>query len=196
MFAGSLPVRRSGRYTAGRGFRGEHEPFGGSGGGGVTVVSGRSAAARAAALTVVFVVAFACAASGQSPSEDFSETRLRDGKEAYEAHRPLEAIDNFRIAAFGFLDRPALLCESLIYLAVADAAAERHADAQATVDRLLELQRTIPACAQAKVSPAVRSTFETRFRQLLPGSVPPAASRKGTLSSRTPPPGPTPRSGG
>jgi len=166
-----------------------------SGGGGVTVVSSRSAATRAAALTAGFVVAFASAAPGQSPSEDFSETRLRDGKEAYDAHRPLEAVTNLRIAAFGFLDRPALLCESLVYLAVAEAAAERNAAAQATVERLLEIQRTIPACAEAKVSPAVRSTFETRFRQLLPGSVPPAASRKATPSPRPPPPGPTPRSG-
>ena len=154
------------------------------------------ATTRAAALTAGVFVALASAASGQTVSEDFSETRLREGKEAYDDHRPLEAVNQLRIAAFGFLERPALLCESLIYLAVADEAAERHGDAQATVDRLLEIQRTIPACAEAKVSPAVRSTFETRFRQLLPGSVPPAAPPKGTPLPRPPPPAPTPRPGG
>lgn len=162
--------------------------------GGGAMVSNMSANMRGAALTAFFGV-LASAAPGQSPSEDFSVTRLRDGKEAYEAQRHAEAIDNLRIAAFGFLDRPPLLCESLIYLAVADDAADRHANAQATVERLLEIQRTTPGCADAKVSPAVRSTFETRFLQLLPGSVPPEASRKGTPSPQPPPPGPTPKPG-
>lgn len=174
----------------------DHESLADFGGGGATVVSRRGATPRAAALTAKLLVALASVASGQTVTEDFAETRLRDGKEAYDSRRPAEAIGHLRIAAFGFLERPALLCESLIYLAVAEEAAERHADAQATVERLLEIQRTIPSCAEAKVSPAVRSTFETRFRQLLPGSVPPAASPRSTPSPRPPPPGPRPRPGG
>ena len=196
MFVGFLPGGQSGRYTSERSLRGEREPRADSEEVGHGRFEQEGSNARGRVHRGPLVALASAAASGQTVSEDFSETRLREGKEAYDDRRPVDAIKQLRIAAFGFLERPALLCESLIYLAVADEAAERHGDAQATVDRLLEIQRTMPACAEAKVSPAVRSTFETRFRQLLPGSVPPAAPPKGTPSPRPPPPAPTPRPGG
>jgi hypothetical protein len=116
-------------------------------------------------------------------SEDFAEARLRDGKLAYGARRPADAVGPLRIAAFGLLDRPALLCESLIYLALAQETSEHPDDARATVQRLLSIQARIYECSTARLDPAIRAEFVSRFHQGLPA--PPAP----------PPRAPTPRSG-
>jgi TonB family protein len=126
------------------------------------------------------------AAAGQ----DFSQTRLRQGKDAYRARRFLEAVDQFRIAAFGFLDRPPALCESLVYLSLSEEAAGRHAEAQATLRRLMELERRMPACGDANLDPDARGEFETRFRSRLPFPAPPvptpAAATRSAPATATP----------
>lgn len=148
--------------------------------------------------SLVLVVTLASGAQGQEPSgavPDFSETRLREGKEAYAAGRAAEAVNQFRIAAFGFLDRPALLCESLAYVALAEVAAERPTQAQATVERLSEVERRFPACAQAKIDSAARAEFKLRFhRSLL--AVPGAPPSSSAPTPRSKAPDPTPRPGG
>ena len=195
MLVGFLPGRRSGRYTSERSLRGERER---------RVVSeevghGRFEHEGAATCAAALAAGLSSPSLRRRRGRPFPRISRRRGfataRRRMTTTAPWRPSTSLRIAAFGFLERPALLCESLIYLAVADEAAERHGDAQATVDRLLELQRTVPACAEAKVSPAVRSTFETRFRQLLPGSVPPAAPPKVTPSPRPPPPAPTSTTG-
>lgn len=143
-------------------------------------------------LAAIFLAALASAAVGQ----DFSETRLREGKEAYRAHRAVEAIDELRIAAFGFLDRPPLLCESLVYLALANEEAGRQAEAQGAVERLFDVERRLPACGQAKLDQAARSEFESRFHRLLPAWVPAAAPPKSAGSAGPPASEATPRAGG
>jgi len=60
-------------------------------------------------------------------SEDFYETRLRDGQEASRQKLFVQAVDELRIASFGFLDRPVLLSESLARLSLAQSAAGRAA---------------------------------------------------------------------
>ena len=146
----------------------------------------------------VFCMTLASAAAGQEVSgtvPDFSETRLREGKEAYAAGRPAEAVSKFRIAAFGFLDRPALLCESLVYLALADASAERPTEAKATIERLSEVERRFPSCGEAKLDLSVRAEFEARFhRRLL--AFPVATPSKLSPTPRPRAPEPTPRPGG
>jgi TonB family protein len=114
-----------------------------------------------------------CAAGIASPAaaQDFSEIRLRQGRDAYRSHRPIEAIDPLRVAAFGLLDRPVQLCEALVYLALAQEAAGRHADAQTAVERLADIARRFPTCAAADVDRTARSEFETRFRRRLFGAV-------------------------
>ena len=131
------------------------------------------------ALALVLGAALPSGALGQEPAgaaPDFSETRLREGKEAYGARRNVEAVNQLRIAAFGFLDRPALLCESLVYLALADEAAERHTEARAAADRFLEVHSRFVGCGEAKLDKAARSEFESKFNLRLPVSNPAPAS--------------------
>src|SRR5215813_15406480 len=89
--------------------------------------------------------------------EDFYESRLKAGQEAYRQNRIPEAIDQFRISAFGFLNRPSLLSESLARLALAQDAAGRTADAEATLSRFLEVERRFSTYAQIKLEPGTRT---------------------------------------
>ena len=91
--------------------------------------------------------------------------RLRQGRDAYRAHLPADAIDPLRVAAFGLLDRPAQHCEALVYLALALEAAGRHAEAQTAVQRIADVVRRFPTCAAADVDRTSRSEFEARFRR-------------------------------
>lgn len=149
------------------------------------------------ALALFLYVALPSGASGQeaaSAAPDFSETRLREGKEAYGARRTVEAIDQLRVAVFGFLDRPALLCESLVYLALADEAAEHHTEARLVVERLLEAERRFPECSEAKIDKTARAEFATRFHVLLPGGTPSVPQGSPTPTSKAPAPTPRPPS--
>ena len=76
---------------------------------------------------------------------DFNQARMESGQYLYDEKRYLEAIDQFRIAAFGFLNRPDWLSASLARLALAQTAASRPDDADATITRFVELQRRFPA---------------------------------------------------
>lgn len=135
----------------------------------------------------IFIAAFVSAAAAQ----DFSEARLREGKDAYRAHRFLEAVDRLRIAAFGFLDRPPMLCESLVYLSLSQEAAGHPVDAQATLRRLMELELRLPGCAAANLDPAARREFESRFRSRLPLAAPPVVTPTAAPSSTPAPAVPT-----
>ncbi len=149
------------------------------------------------ALNSVLCVTLAGAAAGQEVSgtaPDFSETRLREGKEAYAAGRFAEAVDQFRIAAFGFLDRPNMLCESLVYMALSEAAADHRAQAQTAVERLSDVERRFPSCGQARFDPSVRAQFETRFHHRLLAF--PVATPSRLAPTPRPQAVPTPRPGG
>ncbi len=145
-------------------------------------------------LSAVLWMTIALAAVAQDASvvvaPDFSEARLREGKEAFTAKRPVEAINLLQIAAFGFLDRPALLCESLVYLALAEQAAERKAETKATLERLSEVERRVPACGEARIDLSVRAEFETRFHRRL------LAFPTASPTPHPKPSEPTPRPGG
>lgn len=127
--------------------------------------------------TGIFLFIVACEAGVASPAgaQDFSETRLRQGRDAYRAHRSADAIDPLRIAAFGLLDRPAQLCEALVFLALAQETATRHAEAQASLERLSDVERRLPACSDADVDSATRLEFETRFHRRLFAAIPSTA---------------------
>jgi len=105
-------------------------------------------------------------------SQDFSEMRLREGEAAYRAKRFVEAAGLFRLAAFGLLDRPPMLCQALVHLAVAADAAGRASDAKWATDRLAEVHRRAPSCDEAQIDGATRSEFEARFHRSFPGGEP------------------------
>jgi tetratricopeptide (TPR) repeat protein len=94
---------------------------------------------------------------------DFNQARLESGKYLYDEKRYLEAIDQFRIAAFGFLNRPDWLSASLARLALAQTAASRPDDADATLARFVELQRRFPAYPP----PGLEAERQAEFRALL-----------------------------
>ena len=135
--------------------------------------------------TGILLILVVCAASVAPPAsaQEFSETRLRQGRDAYRARRAADAIDPLRVAAFGLMDRPAQLCEALVFLALAQEAAGRHADAETAVERIADVARRFPNCAAADVDRTSRSEFEARFHLSLLSPVavatsPPAAAAR------------------
>jgi TonB family protein len=119
-----------------------------------------------------------------APAQDFSEMRLREGEAAYRAKRYDAAAASFRLAAFGLLDRPPMLCQALVRLALASDAAGRAADAKWATDRLTEVQRRAPSCGEAELDAATRSDFEARFHRRWP---PGAASMAAAAPAAAPP---------
>ncbi|MGH9366287.1 MAG: hypothetical protein ACRD3M_01275, partial [Thermoanaerobaculia bacterium] len=93
--------------------------------------------------------------------EDFYETRLRAGEEAYRAKRFLDAADELRIACFGFLERPPLLSEGLARLALAQAAAGRMADVDATLNRFIDIERRFATYGKLKLEPDIEADFRS-----------------------------------
>jgi TonB family protein len=132
------------------------------------------------------LVASVVLAQGTGPPE----AQLREGEEAYRAHRSADAVPSLRIAAFGFLDKPAMLCEALVYLALAHEASGYHAEAQSTLDRISEAQRRAPTCADARLDAAIRAEFESKFHRRLSVPASPPASAPAVASKPSPAPAP------
>ncbi|MDQ6891328.1 MAG: TonB family protein [Acidobacteriota bacterium] len=126
--------------------------------------------------------------ASRSAAQDFSDVRMREGEAAYRARRFADAASFFRVAAFGYLDRPPMLCQALVRLALASDAAGRPADVKAAIDRLADAQRRAPACAEAEIDSLTRSDFETRFHRRWQGGeiVPAAAEASPTPASPSP----------
>ncbi len=109
----------------------------------------------------------AFAATGSS-EEDFNQARLRSGQDLYGGKKYLEAIGQFRVAAFGYLDKPASLSECLVWLALAQTAAGKAADADATILRFLEVERRFPSYPQASLQPEIRTDFRALLLRRVP----------------------------
>ncbi len=92
-----------------------------------------------------------------TPADDFYLVRLQAGKAEAAAGRPYEAIDDLKIATFGFLDQPVLLVEGLSRLALAQAAAGRGEEAEATLRRMVEIEKAYSGWAQADLEPETRA---------------------------------------
>ena len=105
-------------------------------------------------------------------AQDFSDLQMREGEAAYRARHFADAAGFFRVAAFGYLDRPPLLCQALVRLALAADAAGQPADVKTAMDRLADARRRSPACAEAEIDAATRSEFEARFHRRWPGGEP------------------------
>ncbi|MGH9369392.1 MAG: energy transducer TonB [Thermoanaerobaculia bacterium] len=135
------------------------------------------------------------AAASVTPGQDFYETRLRAGEAALDAGRPADAAEDLRIAAFGYLERPALLCEALAHLALAEQSAGRAAGADAALARLVEIGRAFPACGEARLEAPRRAEFEALARRKLPRLIaeqllvaPKRATAAPPAATPTPPP--------
>ncbi|MEO8429914.1 MAG: energy transducer TonB [Acidobacteriota bacterium] len=158
----------------------------------------RDAATAAGVRRILLALLLAALARG-SAAQDFAEARLREGRDAYRAHRPVEARDPLRIAAFGLLDQPRQLCEALVYLALSEEAAGHHPEAQTVLEKLTDAERRFPACAEASLDNASRADFQSRFRRrpfaapaqaaaVLPAPLPPAPTAKPFAAAPAPAP--------
>ncbi len=103
----------------------------------------------------------ASAAAGAAEPTDFNDARLQSGRLLYDDQRFLEAIDQFRVAAFGYLDRPSKLSECLARLVLAQIGAARSADADATILRFVELERRFPSYPPGGLEPERQAEFRT-----------------------------------
>ena len=113
-------------------------------------------------LLVCFVIMMAW--GGAARAEDFYENQLQLGKVAFTSAELSTSIDHFRIAASGFLDRPKLLTEAVMRLAVAQNDARLAADCAATVDRFLRIEAVYAAYQSADVEAPVRMKFDAVLR--------------------------------
>lgn len=102
-------------------------------------------------------------------AEDFYEQQLRAGKSDRAAGKLVEAADELRIAAFGFLDRPPLLADALVNLALAQSALGYAALPQ-TLDRFLEVERRFAAYVPAEIDRQTRTAFESLLLKSEPRS--------------------------
>ena len=148
-------------------------------------VGGQMRVFRKTSLRLAAAVAAGILAA-QAGAQDFSDLRMRGGEAAYRARRFADAASMFRVAAFGYLDRPPLLCQALVHLALAYDAAGRPAEAKVAADRLAEAQRRAPTCADAEIDAATRLEFETRFRRKWPPAGTASAAASADLSPAPP----------
>src|SRR5213592_4428715 len=114
------------------------------------------------ALLLIMAVSPAIAA------DDFYEQQLRAAKSDYQANRLAQATDELRIAAFGFLDRPALLQEALARLAVAQETMGQTEERSKTIERFLVVEQRFASYHPNALEPAIRSSFEKILSDTIP----------------------------
>lgn len=136
-------------------------------------------------LTVLSTSIFAAVSMGADETQDFYEVRLTSGFEAVRATRVSEGIDEFRIAAFGLMEKPPLLTEALVRLALAQDAIGSKEAADETVKRFLEIERRFGAYAAARLEPAARAAFGNLLGRHAPGE-----AMVSPPSRESPPPAP------
>ncbi len=96
--------------------------------------------------------------------DEFYEARLREGEAAYRDGKFTDAQLSLKIAAFGLLEKPVPLSESLAYLSLAQAAAGQGADSDLTLGRFLEVERRFAPYATTRLEPVVAAEFQRLLR--------------------------------
>jgi hypothetical protein len=126
-----------------------------------------------------------------SPAEDFYETRLRDGQASYGSRNYADAAEQLRIAAFGFLDRPQLLSEALVYTVLTQTAEGKSTEADVTLARFLDVERRFAPYERVTLSPEARAEFQALLLrrvslpslQGMPGLAPVVAAEEQKLAN-------------
>jgi len=112
----------------------------------------RFAAPFAIALILLSETAFA--------EDGFYEARLAGGKRAYSEKRTADAATELRIAAFGFLDRPQLLSEALLFLALSESVNGRTDVARRALMRLIDVETRFRTYGELAIDAPTRKKFE------------------------------------
>ena len=128
---------------------------------------GRSFATVGKAIRIALGL-FLCLCAGARAADEFNDQRLDEGRMAYQQKSYVEAMDQFRIAAFGFLDRPEKVSECLARLALAEAGAGQKARVEETLGRFLDVERRFSAYAKASLEPEVRADFQALLLRVMP----------------------------
>jgi hypothetical protein len=100
--------------------------------------------------------------------DSFYDARLASGKQAYVEKRMPDAAVDLRIAAFGFLERPALLSETLVWLTLAESASGRQEQLRWALTRFIEVETRFHPYKQLQIDPASRTAFQKVLLATLP----------------------------
>ena len=109
------------------------------------------------AVAIAAVIALAGVAA---KADDFYELQLQTGKIDFAAGRFVQASDEFRIAAFGFLDRPPLLSEALARLALAQSALGQTSLVEQTLGRFVDVEQRFNTYPSSALDAPARSKFQ------------------------------------
>lgn len=120
--------------------------------------------------SLVTIAIIALAAAIPLRAQDFYDQQLRAGQTDAAAGRLVQAADELRIAAFGFLDRPPFLTTALVQLALVQNSLGNTAAVTQTLDRFLEVERRFSAYSTAQIDDKTRSAFETLLLKSEPRS--------------------------
>jgi tetratricopeptide (TPR) repeat protein len=115
---------------------------------------------REAAQTLLLFAALMMSPVCAARAQDFYVERLRGGEAAYRQKDLSLAVDEFRIAAFGFLERPVHLEEALACLAVVQSAQGKPVESDAAISRFLEAELRFKAYAQVALEASIRAEFQ------------------------------------
>lgn len=118
---------------------------------------------RTLAVAVTFMMS--CSAFA---ADVFYEQRLQMGKTALASKQYVDAAKELRIAAFGLLDEPKRLTETLALLAVAHANVGKVEDIQRTLERFIDIETRFAAYDGAALDPAHRTQFESVLIRTIP----------------------------
>lgn len=114
-----------------------------------------------ASILLVVLLLSSAPLRGASPEDTFNQERLKAGQNLFLSKQYLDAIPQLRVAAFGYLSKPPVLSECLVWLALSQTAAGKPADADATIGRFLEVERRFPSYPAPGLPPEIRTEFRT-----------------------------------
>ncbi len=112
------------------------------------------------ALTVAAFFATAFTFASPAFADDFYEQQLQIAKIDFAAGRTVQAADELRIAAFGFLDRPPLLTEALARLALAQSTLGQTSLVKQTLNRFVDVEQRFATYPSLPLDAATRAKFE------------------------------------
>jgi thioredoxin-like negative regulator of GroEL len=125
---------------------------------------------RGVAFLVAVLAAVAILAAFPASAQDFYDDQLHAGRDSFQAGRNLEAADELRIAAFGLLDRPQLLTEALVRLAIVQNVLSDGPGVTHSLERFLDVEGRFHLYTGLSLDASTRSGFEAILLKTVPRS--------------------------
>ena len=104
--------------------------------------------------------------SGQGTS--YTDDQIREGRQAWGEQQYAQAAEHFRLAAFSAVENPLRLTEALARLALAQDAAGARADADVTLGRFVDVEKSSSRYGEVALEPPLKAAFERLLRTRLP----------------------------